>query len=86
MSRLARPHWVDPTSNIIYDTNNADFEGWLTKQSMWLKVNGSRRFVVEQLFRVGFNPSSGLSFVHCLSHTVKFIHDIDRTGDAVTLY
>ena len=38
MSRLARPHWIDPTTNIIYDTNTADFEGWLTKQSMWLKV------------------------------------------------
>jgi hypothetical protein len=42
MSRLARPHWIDPTTNIIYDTNSADFEGWLTKQSMWLKVRLTR--------------------------------------------
>jgi hypothetical protein len=34
-----RPHYVDPQSNIVYDTNNADFEGWLTKQSAWLKVS-----------------------------------------------
>jgi hypothetical protein len=37
--RLMRPHYVDPQSNIVYDTNNADFEGWLTKQSAWLKVS-----------------------------------------------
>ena len=37
-SHLARPPYVDPTTNIIYDTDNAEYEGWLTKQSMWLKV------------------------------------------------
>lgn len=36
--RLMRPHFVDPQTNIVYDTNSADFEGWLTKQSSWLKV------------------------------------------------
>ena len=35
---LARPPYVDPNTNIIYDTDNAEYEGWLTKQSMWLKV------------------------------------------------
>ena len=38
MSRLMRPHYVDPQTNMIYDTNDAEFEGWLTKQSVWLKV------------------------------------------------
>jgi len=37
-SRLARPPYVDPTTNIIYDTDQPEYEGWLTKQSMWLKV------------------------------------------------
>ena len=37
-SHLARPPYVDPNTNIIYDTDHAEFEGWLTKQSMWLKV------------------------------------------------
>lgn len=36
--RLMRPHFVDPQTNIVYDTNAADYEGWLTKQSSWLKV------------------------------------------------
>ena len=35
---LARPPYVDPNTNIIFDTDNAEYEGWLTKQSMWLKV------------------------------------------------
>jgi hypothetical protein len=35
---LPRPPFVDPTTNIIYDTDQPDYEGWLTKQSMWLKV------------------------------------------------
>lgn len=37
-SHLARPPYVDPTTNIIYDTDSPEYEGWLTKQSMWLKV------------------------------------------------
>ena len=36
---LARPPYVDPNTNIIFDTDNAEYEGWLTKQSMWLKVS-----------------------------------------------
>jgi len=47
MSRLVRPHWIDPTTNIIYDTNDADFEGWLTKQSMWLKDWRRRYFILK---------------------------------------
>ena len=39
--RLMRPHYVDPQTNIVYDTNAADFEGWLTKQSSWLKVRST---------------------------------------------
>ena len=33
------PPYIDPQTNIQYDTNNTEFEGWLTKQSMWLKVS-----------------------------------------------
>lgn len=35
---MSRPPYVDPNTNIIYDTDNAEYEGFLTKQSMWLKV------------------------------------------------
>jgi hypothetical protein len=36
--RIVRPPYVDPQTTIIYDTDNAEYEGWLTKQSTWLKV------------------------------------------------
>ena len=38
MSRLARPPFIDATTGIAYDTDKAEFEGYLTKQSMWLRV------------------------------------------------
>lgn len=44
--RLHRPPFVDPTTNICYDTDNSDCEGWLTKQSMWLKVRQYLSYVV----------------------------------------
>mmetsp|Transcript_47439 Transcript_47439/g.70575 ORF Transcript_47439/g.70575 Transcript_47439/m.70575 type:complete len:164 (-) Transcript_47439:180-671(-) len=47
MSRIARPHFIDPNTNIIYDTNDADFEGWLTKQSVWLKDWRRRYFILK---------------------------------------
>mmetsp|Transcript_53314 Transcript_53314/g.159648 ORF Transcript_53314/g.159648 Transcript_53314/m.159648 type:complete len:87 (-) Transcript_53314:1517-1777(-) len=37
--RLIRPPYVEPTTSIVYDTNDPEYEGWLTKQSMWLKVS-----------------------------------------------
>lgn len=38
MSRLMRPPFIDPTTGVAYDTDKGDFEGYLTKQSMWLRV------------------------------------------------
>merc|ERR1719343_1185314 len=43
MRSMSRPPYVDPNTNIIYDTDNAEYEGFLTKQSMWLK-DWRRRF------------------------------------------
>ena len=37
--QLARPPYVDPNTNIIYECDNPEYQGWLTKQSMWLKVS-----------------------------------------------
>ena len=37
-SRLMRPPFVDTQTNIMYDVNDPEYEGWLTKQSDWLKV------------------------------------------------
>lgn len=33
-----RPPYVDPQTQIVHDTAHAEYEGWLTKQSDWLKV------------------------------------------------
>jgi len=43
---MMRPPYVDPNTQICYDSSNPEFEGWLTKQSMWLKV---RRFCVAEI-------------------------------------
>ena len=49
--RLARPPYVDPNTNIIYDTDNPEYSGFLTKQSMWLKVRVSNeRNCVDELW------------------------------------
>lgn len=37
-TRLMRPPFVDTQTNIMYDVNDPEYEGWLTKQSTWLKV------------------------------------------------
>jgi hypothetical protein len=50
-----RPPYIDPTTNIAYDVDNPDYEGWLTKQSAWMKVSTlsslllSERFTLLQL-------------------------------------
>jgi hypothetical protein len=36
--RMTRPPYVDPITNIVYETEPSDYEGYLTKQSVWLKV------------------------------------------------
>lgn len=36
-----RPPYIDPTTGIAYDTDKGDYEGYLTKQSMWLRVRSS---------------------------------------------
>jgi hypothetical protein len=40
---MQRPQYVDSQSGQVFDTSNANFEGWLTKQSVWLK-DWRRRF------------------------------------------
>lgn len=34
---MHRPDYVDKATGQVFDTNAANFEGWLTKQSVWLK-------------------------------------------------
>ena len=42
-TRLMRPPFVDTQTNIMYDVNDPEYEGWLTKQSTWLKVRAYKR-------------------------------------------
>lgn len=73
-SQLARPPYVDPTTNIIYDTDNPEYQGWLTKQSMWLKDWRRRYFLLKgsKLFfgKNEYSPPHGMiDLAHCT--TVK---------------
>eukprot|EP00980_Cylindrotheca_fusiformis_P002589 scaffold612_cov98-Cylindrotheca_fusiformis.AAC.3 len=72
--QLSRPPYVDPNTNIIYDTDNPEFQGYLTKQSMWLKDWRRRYFFLKgsKLF-FGKNEYGGphgmIDLAHCT--TVK---------------
>mmetsp|Transcript_25649 Transcript_25649/g.54796 ORF Transcript_25649/g.54796 Transcript_25649/m.54796 type:complete len:312 (+) Transcript_25649:242-1177(+) len=46
-SQMSRPPYIDPDTNIIYDTDNVEHEGFLTKQSMWLKDWRRRYFLLK---------------------------------------
>lgn len=43
----SRPPYVDSTTGTVYDTNNASTEGWMTKQSCWLKDWRRRYFILK---------------------------------------
>ncbi|KAG5192036.1 hypothetical protein JKP88DRAFT_230679 [Tribonema minus] len=45
MAHVIRPQYQDPATGILYDCNNPDFTGYLTKQSSWLK-DWRRRFFI----------------------------------------
>jgi hypothetical protein len=44
---MQRPPYVDPATGKSYDTSNPTTEGWLTKQSMWLKDWRRRYFILK---------------------------------------
>lgn len=39
MNRYRRPPYIDPQTNVHFDTSGPEFEGWLTKRSAWLQVS-----------------------------------------------
>ena len=45
-NRFIRAPFIDPVTGIAYDTNNSEFEGYLTKQSLWLRVSLMRFFSI----------------------------------------
>uniref|UniRef100_A0A7S2LSC0 PH domain-containing protein n=1 Tax=Leptocylindrus danicus TaxID=163516 RepID=A0A7S2LSC0_9STRA len=46
-NRIGRPPYFDPVTNIRFDTDCAEFEGWLTKQSAWVKDWRRRYFILK---------------------------------------
>ena len=42
-----RPPYIDPETGFEYDTNHADSEGWLSKQSSWVKEWRVRYFILK---------------------------------------
>ena len=42
-----RRTYTDPATGIRYDTSNPDYQGWLTKQSVWLKDWRRRYFILK---------------------------------------
>lgn len=42
----SRPPYVDPETHVVYHCSNPEFEGYLTKQSMWLKDWRRRYFIL----------------------------------------
>jgi hypothetical protein len=44
---MQRPPYIDPTTGKSYDTTNPKVEGWLTKQSLWLKDWRRRYFILK---------------------------------------
>lgn len=43
----SRPAYTDPSTQIRYDTSAGDYEGYLTKQSAWLKDWRRRYFILK---------------------------------------
>ena len=52
----ARPPFIDSLTGICYEANNPDFEGWLTKESMWVK-DWRRRYFLLKASRLFFARS-----------------------------
>jgi len=44
---FSRKPYIDPVTQIIYQTSDAEVEGWLSKQSMWLKDWRRRYFILK---------------------------------------
>ncbi len=44
---MQRPPYIDPATGKSYDTTSPKTEGWLTKQSLWLKDWRRRYFILK---------------------------------------
>jgi len=44
---MNRPPYIDPTTGVHHDCSNANFEGYLTKQSAWIRDWRKRYFILK---------------------------------------
>lgn len=44
---ISRPPYFDPNTGVRYETSGGNTEGWLTKQSEWLKDWRRRYFILK---------------------------------------
>jgi len=70
----SRKAFTDPQTGIKYETTNPEFQGWLTKQSSWLKEWRRRYFILKgsKLFFCKTEsgaPHGMIDLAHCM--TVK---------------
>ena len=77
-TQLSRPPYVDPNTNIIYDTDQPEYEGFLTKQSMWLKVRLLLQYNVHVYVIVSFESClfRQLSCLLFLSFAKRFLFGV----------
>lgn len=73
---LTRQPYVDPQTGLEYDTNHADKEGWLTKQSEWLK-DWRERYMILKGSMLFFSkdqqspPHGFIDLTECISVRLK---------------
>lgn len=54
---MQSPPYIDPQTGKTYDTSNPTTKGWLTKQSVWLKVK-LKRIYLNYIILIIFNKYS----------------------------
>jgi hypothetical protein len=47
MAGIRRPAFHDPATGLSHECNDPNFEGWLWKQSLWLKDWRKRYFILK---------------------------------------
>lgn len=60
MTTIPRPCYIDGVTGNRYDPNNGNFEGWLNKQSTWIKDWRKRYFILKGSYLFFSKDEAGL--------------------------
>lgn len=80
-----RQPFTDPNTNIIYDVDNPEYEGWLTKQSAWVKVRLKLLRSRDRYFRYLTFGFASLLYASC-SRSEQVATKKGFSGDATDSY